>query len=370
MFPGSTITPLKSIKFVTALCLAFAAAAWGQRAADHPLHYPYIFTNFVWWTDAKLRAELGRQIPGLPSELARDSTEESRIRLVLESLLKKKGTSASVQSIEPDPQVYSMGRDPNAPPPSIQFSILAPPQVVIEKLVIENVPPEVMGAVGQEANSLQGRPYATTSFWLIRRQAKDALQGAGYLAANVDIAPGQPKKDGERYAVKVTASITSGPKFHVANVQGDGGPLIQGRDLSPYFALKPGDVATPNAFGRLIGSLRSVYWHAGYADVAFEGAPALDMVHALASYQLKVTPGPLYHLRSIKMVGLPASQEAEARRGLGLEPGGVYDEIAVSRLSMDSSVAGPSLKGFGCTYSPRKNKQDHVVDLTLIFFKK
>jgi hypothetical protein len=70
------------------------------------------------------------------------------------------------------------------------------------------------------------------------------------------------------------------------------------------------------------------------------------------------------------MEGLTAAQEQEARRGLGLKPGDVYNEIAVSRLSMDSSVAGPSLKGFGCTYSPREDKQDHVVDLTLSFFKK
>ena len=59
---------------------------------------------------------------------------------------------------------------------------------------------------------------------------------------------------------------TSGPKFHVAKVDADGGPLLTGRDLSSYFSLKSGDVAAPNAFGKLIGGLRSTYWRAGYAD--------------------------------------------------------------------------------------------------------
>jgi outer membrane protein assembly factor BamA len=273
-----------------------------------------------------------------------------------------------VQSIEPSQQDYGK-RDPEAPPLSIQFSILAPPEIVIESLVVENGPPEAMETLGQEANSLQGRPYATTRFWLIKEQAKDALQGVGYLTANVDIAPGLPKKDGPRYAVKVIANITSGPRFHVANVDGDGGPLFQGKDLSPYFALKTGDVATPSAFGRLIGSLRSAYWHAGYADVSFDEAPILDTAHALASYHLKVIPGPLYHLRSIKVEGLTAAQEEEVRRGLGLTSGGIYDGLAVSRLSADSSQAGSDLKGYGFTYSPREDKQNHVVDLTLRFFK-
>jgi outer membrane protein assembly factor BamA len=349
--------------------VSVAAAQPSFIAAVPATRYSYSFTNFVWWSDTALRAELARRIPGLRPEIAQDSRDESRIRTVLELLLKQKGIQANVQSIEPSQQDFGK-RDPEAPPPSIQFSILAPPEIVIESLVIENGPPEAMETLGQEANSLQGRSYATTRFWLIKEQAKDALQGVGYLTANVDIAPGQPKKDGERYAVKVIASITSGPKFHVANVEGDGGPLLQGRDLSPYFALKTGDVATPNAFGRLIGSLRSVYWHAGYADVSFDGAPVLDMSRALASYQLRIIPGPLYHLRSIKMEGLAAAQEEEARRGLGLKSGDVYDALAVSRFNMDSSKAWPSLEGYGFTYSPREDKQDHVVDLTLNFFKK
>jgi outer membrane protein assembly factor BamA len=336
---------------------------------QHSPRYPYTFTNFVWWSDAELRAELTRRIPGLPLELAPDSTYESRIRTALESLLKQKGISASVQSIEPALHVYSMGRDPNAPPDSIQFSILAPPEVVIENLVIENGPAEAMELLGEEARQLKGRPYTTTGFWLIQEHIIEGLQQAGYLTAAVELRPDQPKLDGARYAVKVIAGVTSGPKFHVAKVDADGGPLLTGRDLSSYFSLKPGDVAAPDAFGKLIGGLRSTYWRAGYADVAFDGAPALDVAHGLASYHLKVIPGPIYHLRSIKMEGLTAAQEAEARHSIALMPGDIYDGLAISRLSADSSQAGPSLNGYRCSFSPRKDKQAHVIDLTLTFYK-
>jgi hypothetical protein len=97
----SQLPPFKSIKLAAVLFAALTAmAAWARGAAtDHPSHYPYTFTNFVWWSDAQLRAELTRRIPGLPLELAPDSTDESRIRTTLESLLKQKGISASVQSI-------------------------------------------------------------------------------------------------------------------------------------------------------------------------------------------------------------------------------------------------------------------------------
>jgi hypothetical protein len=369
--PGLAMSPFKSIKLAAALFVAFTAVAAEAQAVatDHPVRYPYTFTNFVWWSDAQLRAALTRRIPGLPLELAPDSTDESRIRTTLESLLKQKGISANVQSIEPASHVYYMGRDPNAPPDAIQFSILAPPEIVIENLVIENGPAEAMELLGEEARQLKGRPYATTGFWLIKEHIIEGLQQAGYLTAAVEIRPDQPKLDGARYAVKVIAGVTSGPKFHVAKVDADGGPLLTGKDLSPYFSLKPGDVAAPNAFGRLIGGLRSTYWRAGYADAAFDGAPALDAAHALASYHLKVIPGPIYHLRSIKMEGLTVEQEAEARHSLGLKPGDIYDELAISRLSADSSQAGPSLRGYGCSFSPQKDTQAHVIDLILKFYK-
>jgi outer membrane protein assembly factor BamA len=358
---------------VVCFCLALSAGpAVAQSHSQLPApaaRYPYAFTNFVWWSDADLRAELKRRIPGLGPEIAPDSREESRIRTVLELLLKQKGIQTEVQSMEPSTHVYYGARDPNAPPPSIQFSILAPPEIVVESLVIENGPPEVREGLSQEANSLQGRPYATTSFWLIKEKAKDALQGVGYLTANVEIAPGQPKKVGERYVVKVIASITSGPKFHVANVSGDGGPLLQGRDLSLYFALKAGDVATSNAFGRLVNSLRSVYWHAGYADVAFEGPPVIDIAHALASYQLKVIPGPVYHVRSIEIEGLAPEQKEVARRMFGLKTGDVYDQLSITKTSEEVSREAPSLKGYGFSYNEHADKQSHVVDLTLKFYK-
>jgi outer membrane protein assembly factor BamA len=119
----------------------------------------------------------------------------------------------------------------------------------------------------------------------------------------------------------------------------------------------------------LIGSLRSVYWHAGYADVVFEGAPVLDVAHALASYQLKVIPGPLYHIRTIEIEGLASEQKEVAGRMFGLKAGDVYDQLAISKTSEEVSKVAPSLKGYGFSYRQSADKQSHVVDLILKFFK-
>ena len=135
---------------------------------------------------------------------------------------------------------------------------------------------------------------------------------------------------------------------------------MQGRDLSPYFAAKPGDVATPYVFGRLVGALRSVYWHAGYPDVDFIGPPVLDTAHALASYHMQVTPSPLYHLRNIKFENLNSAQETKAREILDLKTGEIYDGLAVSNLSRKLATSNSPLQGYDFSYTPKEDKKNQV----------
>jgi outer membrane protein assembly factor BamA len=134
------------------------------------------------------------------------------------------------------------------------------------------------------------------------------------------------------------------------------------------FTLAPGDVAKPNPFGRLIGALQTVYWRAGYADVAFQGDPKLDTEHALASYALQVIAGPIYHLRTVLIENLNPVLQDQFRNFINLAPGDIYDgTVFPTRERMVAAV--PALKGYGFGFSPRKDKAEHMVDLTFHFYK-
>lgn len=234
---------------------------------------------------------------------------------------------------------------------------------------LTNPPPETVGALNEFASAMQGRPYMETSFWSEEDQVKDNLRRAGYLSSTVSMEAGLPRKESDQYLVPLNAIITCGPKYHVSSIRGDGGPLLEGRDLSPFFTLKAGDVALPNPFGKLIGSLRSLYWHSGYADVEFTGEPILDKNRGLASYRLAVVPGPVYHLRNLKFFNLTAEEEALTRGMLGMKAGDVYDALAVSNLSRKLSASESSLKGATFSFTPAEDKENHLVDLTLTFYK-
>jgi outer membrane protein assembly factor BamA len=203
----------------------------------------------------------------------------------------------------------------------------------------------------------------------VRSDAKDELESKGHLQAAVDIGHDAPRRIGDHYIVNLVVSVKPGPQFRISSISADGGPLLPGKDLSPFFTQKAGDIAGAAPFGKLAGQLRPLYWHYGYADVEIGEHQVLDSVNGAVSYHLDVTPGPLYHLRSLKINNLNAEQERKARAFLGMKPGDIYDEMAVAGLYPKLS-ADPTTATHSFTYTPAKDSATVQVDLTLDFYDK
>ncbi len=92
---------------------------------------------------------------------------------------------------------------------------------------------------------------------------KKQSEAKGYLDGQVDINHDPPRRTSDRYLVNLLVSIKSGPQYRISSITADGGPLVKGRDLSPLFGRKAGDIAGVGPFGRLAGELRALDWHYG-----------------------------------------------------------------------------------------------------------
>ena len=343
-----------------------ATAQTSQAVVNASGKFPYSFTNFVWWSDNQLRSLLKARIPSLPDQITEQSRAEEQIRFALVGLLKEKGIDAHVQVFEPSPAMSSLPRVPEAPPISIAFSILAPPEIVIDKLNLDGLRVNDNSLV-ELARSEQGRPYDANVLWSPKMQIEQNLKAEGYLDVTIALQPRQPLKVNESYRVPIDAIIQTGSVYHVSSVAVDGGPLLRGRDLTAYVGLKAGNVASDRGFARLSGALRTAYWQQGYEDVEFHSNPLLNREKALVSYKFEVVPGPQYRLRKLAIKNLTPPQEAEARELIGMKPGDVYNGFAVTMLNQ--KLTG-SVAGYDLSYSPAKDKDLKVVDLTLTFFKK
>jgi hypothetical protein len=330
------------------------------------LRFGYSFSNFVWWTDADLRTELKRKIPNLPDEIAAASPIEGRIRTALMELLKTKGIRADVQSIDPSPDAFTKQRAPGSGPPTIVYSVSAPPSILIEKLVLENPAADAGVILQSVAKDMELRPYNSSTFWVQKDRVQRPLRENGYLTAKISFASGEPRKDGDRYLVPLIATIDNGKQFRVGKISADGGPLLHGRDLSQYFKLHEGDIASPTAFGMLPSMVRSTYTHAGFMDVEVHIDPILDVERGQALYHLEVEPGEQYHLCSVAVQGLDKANEQTARGLLSIKPQDVYDETAVMTLFRKVSETA-EFKGMNFHSGTKKDSQTHSIDLTLFF---
>jgi outer membrane translocation and assembly module TamA len=354
----------------------FAEDVQSQPAAAAD-HLPYTFNNFAWWTDTQLRAELKQRIPGLGDDLVGGSAQEARVRAELTSMLLAKGVHATVVSNDPSavstqvsafmaslPFFVPDGSDPR---PHITFSIAAP-QVVIGTVTVDAAPDSQSDLLARIAQQIEGKPFDSNSLQLQARQLVEPMEHNGYLSASIRLSPGQPQLQDGRYTVPLDATVDAGPVYHVGLVSADGGPLLRGRDLSPYFDLQPGEVATPYAFQRLESSIMTVYFQSGYASIHFQDVPILDREHGIATYRLLVFTGPQFRLRTVTLHNLSPAQENEVRNLLELQPGDVYDQVAIDELHQKVQESA-NLHGLDYSFVPQTDRQHNVIDLTLDFFK-
>lgn len=346
-------------------------------APPSAVRLPYAFSNFAWWTDAELRAELKARMPGLQDTLLCGSAQEAEIRNQLTAMLRARGVQATVTSVDPSevsaqvsqfmaslPFFVPEGSDPR---PHITFSISAP-QIVIGDVKVFTAPDSQSDMLAHIARQMEGKPFDANTLEAQAKQLVEPMEMNGYLSAFIRLSPDQPQRQGDRYVVPLDAAVDAGPVYHVGMVSADGGPLLRGRDLASYFDLHTGDIATPYAFQRLESSIMTIYFQSGYASVHFQDAPILDRDQAIATYRLLVFTGPQYRLRNITMHNLSPAQETEVRNMLALEPGDVYDQVAIDELHQKVEE-NANLHGLNYSFVPQTDRQHNVIDLTLDFFK-
>lgn len=365
--------------FLSILLLsAIAPAGFAQvvKSAPQPVSekLPYSFSNFPWWTDGQIRTELKHRIPSLGEEVGRGSAQEAQVRDALTSMLAAKGIHATVVTDEPSATSGAVSAFMKTLPfyfpgstqrPHISFSI-ASPQIVVGGINLDASPEGDL--VSRVARQMEGKPFDEAAIPLQAHQLAEPLQRHGYLSAEVVVTALHPMRVGDIYYVPMRAEISSGPLYHVGLISADGGPLLRGRDLSGYYDLQAGEVATPYAFDRLESSIMTVYFQSGYASVHFVDKPELDPEHATANYRLETVTGPQYRLRTVTVRNLSPSQEAEVRNLLALAPGDVYDQIAIDELHAKVQESA-NLKGLNYSFAPSTDRDKNVIDLTLDFFK-
>ncbi len=374
--PSSRWSAIFASVLFAVVCNAASLAQNANARRSYPTHLPYSFSNFVWWSDEELRALLKKRIPGLGDQIATTTAAEGRVRDTLTALLKEKGIAAEVQSEEPSPSSFQsltehmLGMDDlEVPPyePTIIFSVLNP-TVKLGRANVESDVEDLRAAIEVEFKADEGKSFTGGMLKFSQSRAEQIVRRRGYLAGHVEFRRGAPYRQADSYLIDMTVVVTAGPRYHISALHIDGGPIFEGKDLSPLLRAKAGDTAGSSPFAGLGPQLKAYYQQQGFADVLLKTDQVLDAEHAAVAYSLTVIPGPVYHLQSLTIEKLSPDQERKVRELLGIKPGDLYREDVIHALYRRVAEE-PELKGYTFGYSPKADKVKAVVDLTLDFSK-
>ncbi|HWG18796.1 MAG TPA: hypothetical protein VN678_13085, partial [Acidobacteriaceae bacterium] len=151
-----------------------------DASAAYPDRLPYAFSNFVWWSDAELRTDLAKKLPGLADEIPPTVAAETRISHALTSLLRERGIVAEVQVQDPSQFAFTAQRVPEAPAPAIVFRILSP-EIVVDKVMISGAPDQLADKLQDGLHGREGREYSSRQDWQLKMTVGQLLETNGYL---------------------------------------------------------------------------------------------------------------------------------------------------------------------------------------------
>jgi outer membrane protein insertion porin family len=321
---------------------------------------PATFSNFPWWTSAELDAALRKAVPFYRGGIPPAGNLPDSVDAALTSMLAAKGVQATVTN-------GSVAQTNAHPDATWDFHIESPAVRVGAVHLRGALPSGAVAAMQRVVNRSAGMRFDENADGLAYMLVAP-LQDVGYVDAELTDVRWTVSAAGSGYSVDYTGTIVAGDVFHVANVAWQP-TTIYGQDAFIHDAtLHSGDVASEDALLRTEAAIVMAYQHLGYLDAYVDAHPQKDAAAHTVSYALSVTPGEIYHLKSVTPVNLSAAAQQDFDRGWLLKPGAVYDPLYTAKF-LTSNTALRNLAGYRASFQAAADSQTHLVDLTINFVR-
>jgi outer membrane protein insertion porin family len=157
----------------------------------------------------------------------------------------------------------------------------------------------------------------------------------GYLSVQI----GTPRVmlTPDRQGIDISISIHEGPRYKIRQLRiyerdNEGKeiePLGGRRALRLMLKEQSGDFFNRAALIKELGSVRTLYRDAGYANVEAEPETQLDPVHEEVDIVVPIQRGPLVHIERIEVKGNTKTRDKVIRREVILQEGELFSESAM-----------------------------------------
>lgn len=318
---------------------------------------PATFANFAWWPPAELDAALRKAVPLFRGGIPPAGNLPDTIDAALTSLLATRGIHGTVSNASVPPTNLH-------PQLTWQFH-LDDPTIRLASINLTGTPTALDPAVHRILQHASGDPYNDRS---VADMLLAPLRDTGYIDTQLSNITTTVDPASSGYAVHYTATVVPGDIFHVTSVTWQP-TTIYGQDVFAHDAqLHSGDLASQKALLATEQSILNAYLHLGYLDAYIDAHPQEDKTAHTVSYALAVTPGEIYHLKSVTPLNLSAAARKDFDFGWLLKPGTAYDPIYVANF-LTKNTALLNLAGYTASFQAAADTNTHLVDLTINFVR-
>ena len=245
----------------------------------------------------------------------------------LTDALAKKGITAKVahNTIEP-----TLAR----PERTIEFQI-ATPAIGVANVKLNGVAEELAPLIQKSVNAAAKVPYSERTTDLVLAPLRDA----GYIQAALSGTTLEPKIDGDKASVVLSATLVPGDVYRVSVINFAGEPLLAADAFAATEKLHPGDIASQALLMQTLAPLDAAYRRQGYMDVVVEATPAIDAAAHQVAYTVTVTPGEQYRINKVTANNLDPVARDNFDRRFTMKTGDLYNPEYVTGFLKNNSSA-------------------------------
>ena len=296
------------------------------QVADADKFVPAKFSDFVWFPDDQLLAQLHQRLPLFNGELPTTGRLADQVSDVLQAML--------VENAVPGQVEYTPTRDKKGNLQSIDYAVVGV-SIRIHQADFPGAAASELPLLNEAAQRLTDREYSRAYMSnFIEHGVLPIFRERGFLKAAcapaqpkvVKVAGAEPGATGQIPTfVDVIFPVTPGAQYKLSGWEWSGNKAISTQELQPLIHVKVGQLANAVQLTDDLRAVQSLYGTRGYIAAAIQVEAEFDEASASAAYRLEVNEGPLFRMGELEFRGLDNNLTARLRAAWKLRPGDVYD---------------------------------------------
>ncbi len=295
------------------------------EVADAPT-VPVFFDNFPWFTDAQMIAFVKTSVPLFDGTAPQRGKILDDISNALARDLQAQAITANVShellTLPWNQQQVMLFRAEGDTMPAVQSVEFSDPLANTDR------------AIRDRMSDLVGKPFSRIALKMFEFEQ---VRPVYLVHALLNVKFGDPAARVEGSKVVVRAPVDPGLVYTWNRATWQGDDAIPTTDLDKLVDLAPGESANGMKIQASWEAVRTAFEKIGYLDVALDPVPHLDDATKSASYNVKITEGPQYHMGKLVLSGLSMEGERRLRAAWKIAPGAVFND-SVYQEFLDSGI--------------------------------